>query len=151
MAERIVRITKHIRREVEAVREQFMDLHHHARGGVHPDLTFTVLESAPKRVLFQQEARLLGLKQVDQVEALQNSDGSVDYIFKSGMNTGSRIHFDFRKDGDVTVVDATAYLKLNGWKRLIGGPFARAFKKIGEKALEEDRRDLESGRYQRAA
>jgi len=56
-----------------------------------------------------------------------------------------------RRDGDGPVVDATAYLQINGWKRFIAGPFCRAFSKIGNQALEEDRQDLESGRYRLAA
>jgi len=151
MAEYTVRLQQPVRRAVDDVRAQFMDIAHHARGGVHPDLTFTILETNPDRVRFRQKTRLLGMKQVDVVEAVRNGDGSIDYYFREGMNRGSRLHFEFRRDGDGTLVDACAYLELSGWKRLIARPFCAAFRKIGTKALDEDRRDLESGRFQRQA
>ena len=151
MAEYIVRLEKRIARPADIVAAQFMDLHHHARGGVHPDIAYRVLEHEPRRVRFRQETRLLGMKQVDVVDAVLREDGSVEYHFIEGMNRGSRIHFAFVTNGNATCVDATAYLQLSGWKRLIARPFMSAFRKIANKALEEDRIDLESCGYPVAA
>lgn len=152
MAEYIVRLAQSVRRPADDVRAQFMDIAHHARGGVHPDLAFTVLDQRDGRVRYRQETRLLGMKQVDVIEAVRNGDGTVDYHFLEGMNKGSRINFAFRDDdGGATVIEACAYIELRGWKRLIARPFCAAFKKIGSKALDEDRHDLESGHFQRAA
>ncbi|MGZ3425292.1 MAG: hypothetical protein ACXVCV_01530 [Polyangia bacterium] len=151
MAEYIVRLAQPVRRPADDVRAQFMDIAHHARGGVHPELQFTVLDQRDGRVRYRQETRLLGMRQIDVVEAVRNADGTIDYLFLEGMNKGSRINFSFRPDGDGTVIDACAYLQLGGWKRLIARPFCAAFRKVGSKALDEDRHDLESGHFQRAA
>ena len=54
-------------------------------------------------------------------------------------------------DAYVAGAEPGSYLQLSGWKRLIARPFMSAFRKIANKALEEDRIDLESCGYPVAA
>lgn len=148
MSEIKVRIEKRIGRPMEEVRSQFLDIDHHTRVDVHKGFKFTVLEQRDGYCHFRQETTLLGMRQVDEIVMRRLDDHHVIQEYKTGLNAGGRLDVAFRPQGtDATVVDVTATMPVKGVKKLFAPLLVIATRKLGEKALEEDRVDLEERGY----
>ena len=139
-----------IRRPLEEVRGQFADYVYHSQYDVHPGISFTVTEKSGNRTRYGVAVRLLGMMQRDDVVTTAVDDATVESETIAGTNKGARIHHEFspRPDGS-TLVKSRLSFPARGVKALLAPAFKAAAQKIVDRAIEEDRRDLESGRYQR--
>lgn len=148
----VVSVATSIARPIEVVRRHFTDVEHHIRTPVHPGVVFTPLaHSGPER-RFRKTIHILGIAVVDEVVLRQQADGSITEDSVAGPSTGMRLVSRFRADGpDRTATTLTVEMPVPGLKRL-ATPLLRRFL-LGRltKALDEDRRDLESGRYPSAS
>jgi len=141
-------VKKTIRQPVDVVARQFSDISHHVKRRVHPDLNYTVHSQENGTSRFQQRVRLLGMLQVDEILLAGRPDGSVVQETLSGTNAGMRISSRFAPVGtDATEVTVTVEVPAVGIKRFLGPLFNVAVRKTTEKALEEDRIDLEERGY----
>jgi hypothetical protein len=143
-----IELKQKVRRLPSVCRAQALDMAHHIRANVHRELKYTILDQTDTLCRFRAETRLLGMKQVDEVELKANRDGSVSQHYVAGVNEGLAIHFRFEPAGDSTWIVATAIAPVRGWKRMIKPLLEIALRKLGAQALEEDRADLEEGNYQ---
>jgi hypothetical protein len=139
-----------IRRPLEEVRAQFADYIYHSQYDVHPGITFTVTGRSGNRTRYSVAVRLLGMMQRDDVVTTAVGEATVESETIAGTNKGARIHHEFsdRPDG-ATLVRSRLSFPARGIKALLAPAFKAAAQKIVDRAIEEDRRDLESGRYQR--
>ena len=137
-----------IARPIEVVRRHFTDVEHHTRNPVHPDVVFTPLADSGQDRRFRKTIRVLGIPIVDEVVLRRQADGSITEDSVAGPNTGMRLVSRFRADGpDRTDTILTVEMPLPGLKRLVAPLLRRFVLRQLTKALDEDRRDLESGRY----
>lgn len=139
-----------IARPLEEVRSQFFDIEYHAKQGVHPGLTFTVIEKTAAQIRFRQEVRLLGMKHDDEYIGKKLVDGSLYQEVIAGTNKGLTIQFWFEPLAEqACVVKAKFTAPTPGFMRWLA-PFLKiAIRKTAEKAFLEDKKDLESGNYHR--
>lgn len=135
------------------VQAQFGDLEHHIRAGVHPKLRFRVLQRrADGSLRFEQQVRLLGLRQRDVFERRFEPDGAIVDDAVEGFNRGGSLRFDFARevrDGrDGTGVTITIRLPLPP----LLGPLLRPLlaaqvRREVRTAAREDKFDLEVRGY----
>ena len=143
----VVTVSDVIHRPIEEVRTQFADIPYHVRANVHPELALTVLATDGRRCSFRQEVRIAGMKQVDEVVNTVLEDGNMRSEVVGGTNQGLTIHFSYAPAAqDATRVTARFQIPKHGVKRLLAPLFAFGVRRAATKALEQDRRDLESGR-----
>jgi hypothetical protein len=144
-----VELKKRIRRPLAVVRAQALDMAAHIRRNVHHDIKYLILRENPEGCRVRAETRLLGMKQIDEIELRAHEDGTVSQTYVQGSNQGLRVVFRFEEGwGAVTWVLVTAEAPVEGWRRLLKPLLGRAVRNLGEMALEEDRADLEEGNYQ---
>jgi hypothetical protein len=79
----------------QVVRAQFGDLDHHIKAAVHPKLSYRPLAPVAGRQRFEQQVRLLGIKQRDVFEREWLADGSLRDTSIDGFNRGGSLHFTF--------------------------------------------------------
>ena len=138
----------HIARPIDVVRRHFSDVDHHTRNPVHPDVVFTPLADSGQERRFRKTIRILGIPVVDEVVLRRQADGSITEDSVAGPNTGMRLVSRFREDGpDLTATTLSVEMPVRGLKRLATPLLKRFVRRQLTKALDEDRRDLESGRY----
>ncbi len=148
MSDIVVKIDGIIRRPSAEVAAQFADFNYHSKNNVHPGIKFTVHETDKNKSRFRQEVVLVGMKQVDEVVNTIQSESKMRTQVISGSNKDLSIDFTFEPQGpQSTKVNAIFTMKAKGIKRLLAPLFKIAIKKTALKALDEDRKDLESGRY----
>lgn len=141
-------VKKTICKPADVVARQFADIAHHVSRRVHPELNYVVHEQRDGFSRFQQRVRLLGMLQVDEISLGRRPDGSVVQETLSGTNAGMRISSRFTPLGEsATEVTVTVEVPAVGVKRLLAPLFNAAVRKTTEKALEEDRIDLEERGY----
>jgi hypothetical protein len=144
-----VELEQRISRPADIVRAQAMDMAHHIQKNVHKDLKYTILQESSGRCRVRVETRLLGIKQVDELELQAHEDGTVSQSYVGGANEGLRLVFHFEPVAvGATLVHAFAEVPVRGWKKWVKPLLGSALRKLGQKALEEDRLDLEEGNYQ---
>ncbi|HEY3065375.1 MAG TPA: SRPBCC family protein [Methylomirabilota bacterium] len=137
-----------IRRPLEEVRAQFADIPYHIHANVHPELSLSLITINGRRCRFRQEVRIVGLKQVDDVMNTVLDNGDLLSEVVAGTNRGLEIHFSYAPaPPDGTLVTARFEIPNDGLKRFFGPLFAFGVRRAAQKALAQDRRDLESGRY----
>ena len=138
----------HIARPIDVVRRHFSDVDHHTRNPVHPDVAFTPLTDSGHERRFRKTIRILGIPVVDEVVLRRQADGSITEDSVAGPSTGMRLVSRFRADGpDLTATTLTVEMPVRGLKRLAAPLLKRFVLRRLTKALDEDRRDLESGQY----
>ena len=138
----------HIARQIDVVRRHFSDVDHHTRNPVHPDVVFTPLADSGHERRFRKTIRILGIPVVDEVVLRRQADGSITEDSVAGPSTGLRLVSRFRAAGpDLTATTLTVEMPVRGLKRLAAPLLRRFVLRRLTKALDEDRRDLESGRY----
>ena len=144
----VVSASTHIARPIDVVRRHFSDVDHHTRNPVHPDVVFTPLADSGHERRFRKTIRILGIPVVDEVVLRRQADGSITEDSVAGPSTGMRLVSHFRADGpDLTATTLTVEMPVRGLKRLAAPLLKRFVLRRLTKALDEDRRDLESGRY----
>jgi hypothetical protein len=144
----LVSASTQITRGIDVVRRHFSDVDHHIRSRVHPNVEFTPLPDSEGACRFRKTIRILGIPIVDEVVLKHQPDGSITEDSVAGPSTGMRLVSSFRADGPQrTSTTLTVQLPVRGLKWL-AAPWLRLM--IGRRlarALDEDRRDLEGGRY----
>jgi hypothetical protein len=138
------------------VRSQFADLGHHIATGVHPKLSFEVLDPSPDALRYRQEVRLLGLRQRDVFVRRFEADGTMVDTSVEGFNKGGSLAFRFRPEvrsgRPGTLVGITVRLPL---PPLVGGLIrplllAQVRREVAAAAA-EDKLDIEVRGYPRPA
>lgn len=132
---------------VAQVRRQFGDVAHHQHPGVHPGVTFEVISDDHDICRYRQVTRIGPLRSTQEMELRRRAEGPLVNTIVRGVFRGGAIVFDVAESGpDRTTVaarlesDRTAH---RVFRPLISLMVGRA---LGA-ALDEDRHDLESGRY----
>lgn len=152
VAEITVHAEKIIARPLAVVQDQFVDLAHHATTHVHADLQVTNVRPVPGGCRFTGRRRVLGLLQEDEIEVQRAADDSSTLRSLSGSNAGLLIDQRFEALGpDRTRVRSTITLPVRGLMVRLTPPLRIGVVHDLNVALEEDRRDLEEGAYQRAS
>ena len=144
----VVSAFTHIARPIDVVRRHFSDVDHHAEHRVHPGVGFTPLADSGDERRFRKTIRILGVPIVDEVVLRRQGDGSITEDSVAGPSTGMRLISRFGADGpELTTTTLTVEMPLRGLKRLAAPLLRRLVFRRLTKALDEDRRDLEGGRY----
>lgn len=144
----VVSASAHIARAVDVVRRHFSDVEHHVANRVHPDVEFTPLGDSGEERRFRKTIRILGIPVVDEVVLKRQADGSITEDSVAGLGTGMRLTTRFRPDGpELTATTLTVEMPVRGLKRLAAPLLRRLMLRLLSKALDEDRCDLEGGRY----
>jgi hypothetical protein len=141
-------VKKTIRKPLAVVAGQFGDIPHHVKRGVHHGIHYTVRSVDGETCRYEQRVRILGMMQVDENVIARQPDGSVVQETLSGTNVGMKISSFFRELGaDATEVTVRVDVPKVGIKKLLAPLFNAAVRKTTEKALEEDREDIEVNGY----
>jgi hypothetical protein len=144
----VVSASTRIARPIDVVRRHFTDVDHHARNRVHPDVEFTPLSDSGEVRRFRKTIRILGIPVVDEVVLRRQPDGSITEDCVAGHSAGMRLVSRFRADGpELTATTLTVQMPVRGLKRLAAPWLRFVIARRLSKALDEDRRDLEGGRY----
>ena len=144
----VVSASTDIARPIDVVRRHFSDVEHHMRNRVHPDVAFTPLADSADQLRFRKTIRVLGIPVVDEVVLRRQPDGSITEDSVAGPSTGMRLVSRFRAAGpDLTATTLTVEMPVRGLQRLAAPLLRRLVLRRLTKALDEDRRDLEGGRY----
>lgn len=139
-----------INRPIDEVRAQFADMQYHVDQNVHPDITFTLYENAGNTCRFKEEIAVAGMRQIDEIinTVLPNGDVHSDYV--GGMNKGATLLVSFAQiHAQSTGVWAELRIPLHGAKALIAPILGLGAQAALAKAFAQDKRDLETGNYQR--
>ena len=112
-------------------------------------MQYTILEESASSCRVRQKLKVLGLTKVDELVLSRGADGSIVQDFMAGDFAGGRLTIRLTADGDgATALHADFDFPLRGLNRLLAPIILRTVKKLTAQALEEDRADLEEGRYQ---
>ncbi len=137
-----------IRRPLDEVQRQFGDVGYHQRAGHHRGVQFVVHHDAPDRCEYDQVTRV-GPLRLRQTMRLDRADPAhqVNSLVKGPFAPGS-ITFEITPESeDVTNVVATLRSEQGGLARLAAPLLRRQLRRALAQALDEDRKDLESGAY----
>jgi hypothetical protein len=147
----LVERSVHIAAPVARVRSQFGDVAHHQNASVHRGVTFDVVADDGIVCRYRQVTRTGPFRSTQELELRRDSDGPLVNSIVRGPFRGGAIVFDITADGaDRTAVtarlasDRSRHRALRPLLSLVVG---RAL----SRALEEDRIELEAGRYPTAA
>lgn len=136
-----------IDRPVEVVRAQFADVAHHEANPPHHGVTFRVLHDSPEACEYEQVTRIGPVRSRQRlVLDRTHADHQVNRIV-AGPFRGGTITFDVGPDGDGAEVVATVCHEPGPGVRLLAPLLSRVLRRSLAGALEEDRVDLEYGRY----
>lgn len=139
-----------IERPIAEVRAQFHDMRYHVQQNVHPDLTFTLHESAGGKCAFSQTITLAGMRQTDEIVNTRLPGGDLRSDFVEGMNRGGTLVVRFLEAGTgCTMVKAELQIPVRGAKVLLAPLLAAAAQAALAKAFAQDKADLEAGNYAR--
>jgi hypothetical protein len=130
-------------------REQYRDIDHHIRNNVHPGIQYRWEPAGPGERKIRTEFRILGVPQYD-VSLLEDApDGSFLIRYLEGTNAGMLLVHEFVEvEPGVTEVRLSADAPATWGRRLLGPLFVIGARQVMKKALAEDKRDLEGGKYQ---
>ena len=143
-----VSVSMRIGRPIDVVRRHFMDVDHHVKHLVHPGVEFTPVAQSEDECRFRKTIRIAGLPVADEVVLRRQPDGSVTEDSIAGPSKGMRLTSRFREDEpDQTLTTLTVEMPVPGVKRLLAPLLRRMVLRRLTTALDEDRRDLENGRY----
>jgi tellurite resistance protein len=143
----IVITTSHrIDRKPSDVQAQYRDMDHHMRNNVHPGIHFSWEPSKDEQRKIRTEFRLLGKKQHDVALLIDAPDGTFVLDYLEGANAGTKIVHEFlpvEGSPDATLVRITANVPATLTRKLLGALFKMGVKQVINKALREDKADLE--------
>ncbi len=143
-------VTSVVRIEVpaETVRAQFADVAHHAATAPHAGVEFEVVSEADGRCDYRQTSRVGPLRFRQELTLEHTESGPLVNSVTKGQFQGGTISFDVTPDGSsAATVEASIRAPLRGPERLLKPVLARTVARALAKALDEDKVDLESGRY----
>jgi len=148
-----IQITASLRidRPADEVREQYRDIEYHIRNNVHPSIRYEWLPAAPGERKIKTVFRILGVPQYD-ISLLEDAeDGSFVIRYLEGTNAGMVLVHKFVALGpSSTEVQLSANAPATPGRKLLGPLFVIGGRRVMQKALAEDKRDLESGAFSRA-
>jgi hypothetical protein len=137
-----------IRRPLDEVQEQFGDVGYHERTGHHRGVSFHVVSENSQSCLYSQETRLGPLRLRQEFELDKSLAGHQVNALVSGPFSPGSITFDIEADGHETAkVTATLCSTRPGPTQWAAPILRRSLARALTRSLEEDRDDLESGRY----
>jgi hypothetical protein len=140
-----------IDRPAAEVREQYRDIDYHIRNNVHPSIRYEWLPAGPGERKIKTVFRILGVPQYD-VSLLEDADdGSFIIRYLEGTNAGMvLVHKFVALSANSTEVQLSANAPATPGRKLLGPLFVLGGRRVMQKALAEDKRDLESGAFSRA-
>jgi hypothetical protein len=131
------------------VREQYRDIDHHIRNNVHPSIRYQWEPAAAGERKIRTTFKIMGVPQFDVSLLEDGADGSFLIRYLEGTNAGMLLVHEFVEvEPGVTEVRLFADAPSTWGRRLLGPLFVLGAQQVMKKALVEDKRDLESGRYQ---
>jgi hypothetical protein len=135
-------------RPIDEVRAQYRDIDHHIRNNVHPSIHYQWEPGAPGERKIKTTFRILGVPQFD-ISLLEDAeDGSFVIRYLEGSNAGMVLVHKFVPLGpDATDVQLFADAPATVGRKLLGPLFVAGARQVMKKALIEDKRDLEGGRF----
>lgn len=137
-----------IRRSLEEVQAQFADVAYHERNGHHRGVSFHVLSESSQSCSYSQESRVGPLRLRQQFELDKSVPAHQVNVLTSGALSPGSITFDVVADGaDGAAVTATLCSTRPGLTQLAAPLLRRSLARALTRSLQEDRDDLESGRY----
>ena len=139
-----------IGRPLAEVRAQFADVAHHEAVAPHRGVTFRVLADSAESCEYEQVTRVGPVRSRQRFVLDRTEPGYPDEQVNrivAGLFNGGSITFGFRPDGDGTEAVATVRHDPGPVARLASPVLRRVLSRSLAAALEEDRIDLESGRY----
>jgi hypothetical protein len=137
-----------IRRPLGEVQAQFADVAYHERNGHHRSVTFSVTSESEQSCSYTQETRLGPMRLRQEFELDRSVPSHQVNALVAGAFSPGAITFDIEADGpDAAIVTATLSSKRSGLTALAAPLLKRPLTRALAKALDEDRDDLESGRY----
>jgi hypothetical protein len=137
-----------IRRPLEEVQAQFADVADHERNGHHRGVSFRVSSESANACSYSQTSRVGPLRLRQQFELDRSVPGHQVNELVSGAFSPGSITFDVVADGDDGAkVTATLCSTRRGFTQLAAPLLRRSLARALATGLEEDRDDLESGRY----
>ena len=132
----------------DVVRRQFGDVAHHAETGVHRGVRFEVIDDHPARCRYRQISRVGPIRLVQELELDRHRDGQLVNTVVRGQFEGGSISFDVQPNGaDRSTVRARLQADVRGLAALVAPVLRHNIGRALDRALAEDREDLESGRY----
>jgi len=141
-----------IRRPIEMVRAQFLDLQHHMANDVHPEIEIVNHERDGDSWLYTQGSRVFGRMRRNRVRLGPMDTGSVRLAFLHGPDQGTAQVVTFEAlGGEATQVRSTTTIPLRGLMSLLRAFVENQATKVSARALMQDRSDLERYGYPRAA
>ena len=147
-----VTVSDVIQRPPEEVRAHFADIPYRVHANVHPELSMVVLTISHRRCRFRQQTRLLGMKHVDDVVNTMLDNGDMLSEVVGGSNRGLEIHYSYAPAPDATdgtLVTVRVEIPNGSLRHYFRHAIEFRVRRAVMKALAQDRRDLESGRYRR--
>lgn len=136
----------------DIVRRQFGDVAHHAATGVHRGVRFEVIDDGPTRCRYRQVSRVGPLRFVQELDLNRRDDGRLVNTVVRGQFEGGTISFEVQPDGaDRSTVLAHLQAEVSGLSAFAAPLLRRSVRGALDRALAEDREDLESGTYPRSA
>jgi hypothetical protein len=142
----VITTSLRIDRKPSEVRAQYRDIDHHMRNNVHPGIHYSWEPSTDDTHKIRTEFRLLGKKQHDVSLLVDAPDGTFILDYLEGANAGTKVVHEFLPvDGspDATLVRITANVPATLTRKLLGPLFKLGVKQVINKALREDKADLE--------
>ncbi len=137
-----------IRRPLVEVREQFGDVGYHERNGHHRGVSFRVVSETAQSCSYSQVSRVGPLRLHQDFELDKTVPAHQVNTLVSGPQSPGSITFDIVPDGhEGAKVTATLCSTRPGFTQMAAPLLRRSLTRALSRALEEDRNDLESGRY----
>ncbi len=132
----------------DVVRRQFGDVAHHAANRVHRGVRFEVLQEDRARCRYRQVTRVGPIRLAQELDLERVEGGPLVNTVTHGQFKGGTITFDIQPDGpDRSHVDARLEAEVKGLGALAAPLLRRSVRRAFDRALAEDRNDLESGAY----
>jgi hypothetical protein len=132
----------------DIVRRQFGDVAHHAANEVHRGVRFEVLDDNQTRCRYRQVTRVGPIRLIQEFDLERAANGPLVNTVTLGQFKGGTITFDIQPDGlDRSNVEARLEAEVNGFGALAAPLLRRSVRRAFDRALAEDRNDLESGTY----
>ena len=141
-----------IERPHSVVQSQFADVAYHERTAPHRGVRFRVIDDSTTGCEYEQVTRQ-GPVRLRQCFRLDHSDAAHQaHTVVAGPFLGGSLTFDIRPSGPTsTVVTATLAAPATVLTRLAGPVLRQALGRSLDRALAEDKADIESGDYERHA
>jgi hypothetical protein len=137
-----------IHRPLAEVREQFGDVGYHERNGHHRGVSFHVVSETAQSCSYSQVSRVGPLRLHQDFELDTSVPAHQVNMLVSGPFSPGSVTFDIVADGDDGAkVTATLCSTRPGFTQMAAPLLRRSLARALSRALEEDRDDLESGRY----